>query len=65
MHAADTSSEQGLRPVLLGTGLVPFDDIFSFLKQSGYEGWISIEEASGLGKRGVEEAVRFVRNTWM
>ena len=65
VHAADTSSEQGLRPVLLGTGLVPFDDIFSFLKQSGYEGWISIEEASGLGKRGVEEAVRFVRNTWM
>ncbi len=64
LHAADTATAQGLRPVLLGTGLVPFDDIFSFLKCSGYEGWISIEEASGLGIRGVKEAVRFVRDGW-
>jgi sugar phosphate isomerase/epimerase len=50
--------------VLLGTGIVPFDLLFFFLKRSGYEGWISIEEASGLGERGIEEAVGFVRSTW-
>ena len=64
VHAADTSSTRELKPVLLGTGIVPFDLIFSFLKRSGYEGWISIEEASGLGERGIEEAVGFVRDTW-
>ena len=64
MHAADTSSDKGLQPVLLGTGLVPFDDIFSLLKRHGYAGWISIEEASGLGERGIEQAVKFVRNKW-
>jgi len=64
VHAADTSSDHRLQPVLLGTGLVPFDDIFSFLKGSGYEGWISIEEASGLGERGIEEAIKFVRTRW-
>ena len=64
VHAADTSSDRVLKPVLLGTGLVPFDDIFSFLKSSGYEGWISIEEASGLGNRGVKEAIEFVHGRW-
>jgi len=64
VHAADTSSDQELKPVLLGTGIVPFNQIFSFLKRSGYEGWISIEEASGLGERGIEEAIGFVRSTW-
>jgi sugar phosphate isomerase/epimerase len=64
VHAADTSSNRGLHPVLLGTGLVPFDDIFRFMKASGYDGWISVEEASGTGKRGIEEAVKFVRDRW-
>ena len=64
VHAADTSSDRELKPVLLGTGIVPFDLIFSFLKRSGYEGWISIEEASGLGERGIEEAVEFVQSAW-
>jgi len=64
VHAADTSSAKGLRPALLGTGIVPFDDIFSLLKKAGYDGWISIEEASGLGRRGVKKAVAFVRSKW-
>jgi sugar phosphate isomerase/epimerase len=64
IHAADTASRRGLEPVLLGTGLVPFADIFSFLKASGYEGWISIEEASGLGEKGIMEAATFVRREW-
>jgi sugar phosphate isomerase/epimerase len=64
VHVADTASKEELAPVLLGTGLVPLRHIFSFLKMSGYEGWLSIEEASGLGTKGIEEAVSFVRNEW-
>ena len=61
MHAADTGSVGTLKPVLVGTGAVPFEGIFDRLKQFGYTGWVSIEEASGLGRRGVEQAVAFVR----
>ncbi len=64
VHAADTRTRGVFEPVLLGSGAVPFDAIFSMLKKSGYDGWISIEEASRLGRPGVARAVEFVRRTW-
>lgn len=64
VHAADTSVKGELKPVLLGQGLVPFKEIFGLLKKSGFDGWICLEEASGLGKEGVRRAARFVQNTW-
>lgn len=51
---------------VVGQGLVPFTDIFRFLKRTvGYDGWISVEEFSRTGERGFREAVRFVREAWM
>jgi len=64
IHAADTGVKGKLEPVAIGTGVVPFNDIFAMLIRSGYDGWISIEEASGLGALGVAGAVTFVRNAW-
>ena len=64
VHAADTRARGIFEPVLLGTGAVPFEAIFSMLKSSGFEGWISIEEASRLGPTGVARAVEFVRRKW-
>jgi sugar phosphate isomerase/epimerase len=64
VHVADTGSFGTLKPVLIGTGVVSFSEIFVRLKKSGYTGWLSIEEASGLGRRGVEKAVSFVRGLW-
>ncbi len=64
IHAADTAVRGKLAPVLLGKGIVPFQDIFSYLKLSGFDGWICIEEASNTGEDGVKKAVDFVRNTW-
>lgn len=64
IHVADIQRQGFFEPVLVGRGIVPFHEIFSLLRRSGYKEWISIEEASGLGKKGVEEAVKFVRKAW-
>jgi len=64
VHAADTGVRGALKPVAIGAGEVPFDQIFTRLRSAGFEGGISIEEASGLGRTGVEKAVQFVRRAW-
>ena len=64
IHAADTAVKGELRHVLLGKGITPFQPLFNCLKRNGWDGWICMEEASQLGKAGIESAARFVRNTW-
>jgi sugar phosphate isomerase/epimerase len=64
VHAADTSTRGELKPVLLGTGLVPFREMFQVIQESGYDDWICIEEASFKGKPGVQAAADFVRRIW-
>ena len=64
LHAGDTALRGSLKPVLLGTGLVPFGEIFAFLKLRDFQGWICVEEASRTGPEGVRKAVDFVRRTW-
>jgi sugar phosphate isomerase/epimerase len=64
VHASDTSIKGRLEPVLLGDGLVPFDPLFSRLKQHGFDGWICIEEASRRGEEGIRLATEFIRQTW-
>jgi len=64
VHAADTSTRGQLKPVLLGTGLVPFREMFTILRNAGFDGWICIEEASFTGPTGVRAAADFVRRIW-
>jgi sugar phosphate isomerase/epimerase len=64
VHAADTAMRGQLRNVALGSGLVPFDKLFARLKKARFDGWICIEEASFLGREGVEQAAAFVHRAW-
>ena len=65
LHASDTLASKGsIRPTVIGTGVVPFDKVFGRLHEARWANWISIEEASGQGRQGVETAVRFIRRTW-
>jgi sugar phosphate isomerase/epimerase len=64
VHAADTSTRGELKPVLLGTGLVPFREMFEIIHSAGFDGWICMEEASFTGKAGVRNAAEFIRRAW-
>ena len=64
VHASDTSEVGRLNHVLLGTGVTPFKVLFHALKSSGWDGWICMEEASGLGRQGVETAAKTIRRIW-
>jgi sugar phosphate isomerase/epimerase len=64
VHAADTGTKGQLNPVLVGTGIVPFRSIFGFLRTKGFDGVISIEEASQLGTAGLHQAVHFIKTAW-
>jgi len=64
VHAADTSTRGELKHVLLGTGLVPFKEMFQILRDGGFDGWICMEEASFKGPAGVKAAAEFVRRIW-
>ena len=64
IHAADTAVRGALKPVLLGTGITPFEPLFRCLVRSGWNNWISIEEASFQGRVGIEKAAQFVRRQW-
>ncbi len=64
VHASDTSERGRLNHVLLGTGVTPFRVLFHGLKSGGWDGWICMEEASGLGRPGVEAAAQTIRRIW-
>ena len=64
VHASDTSERGRLNHVLLGTGVTPFRALFHGLKSGGWDGWICMEEASGLGRPGVEAAAQTIRRIW-
>ena len=64
IHVSDMKRKGEFSPVLIGTGVVPLKEIFSFLKEKGFDKWFCIEEASFTGMDGIKKAVDFVRETW-
>ncbi len=64
IHVADTGTQGKMHPVLLGTGIVPFDAIFTYLKSRNFDGWLCLEECGNKGTEGVKDAVNFVQKVW-
>jgi sugar phosphate isomerase/epimerase len=48
-------------PIQIGQGLVDYDSIFKVLKDNNFDGWVAIEEASGNGWQGIDDAVGFAK----
>ena len=64
VHIFDLREIGVFEPVRVGTGASPIPQVFSRMRQAGYDGWLSIEEASRSGEQGFMESVAFVRETW-
>lgn len=64
VHIFDLREVKVFEPVRVGTGASPIPQVFSRMKQAGYDGWLSIEEASRSGQAGFTESIALVRRTW-
>ena len=61
VHLNDTSTVGKWTPVTIGKGLVDYDAVFNVLNKNKFDGWVCIEEASGNGWQGIDDAVAFAR----
>ena len=64
LHIFDMREAGKFEAVRVGTGASPIPEVFSRMRQAGYDGWLSIEEASRSGKQGFEQSIAYVQNTW-
>jgi sugar phosphate isomerase/epimerase len=64
IHVSDIAEMGKFQPVLVGTGVVRFAEIFGYLKSRGFDKWLCIEEASFAGKAGIRKAADFTRKAW-
>ena len=64
IHVNDISVKGTMSPTLIGTGIVPIKEVFTYLKGRSYDGWLCIEEWGNKGIEGVEKAVDYTRKAW-
>lgn len=64
VHVNDIRQAGRFEPVLLGTGVAPVQEIFSRLVQIGFDGWVSVEEASKTGEDGFRRAIPYALQLW-
>ncbi|MXZ23695.1 MAG: hypothetical protein F4Y80_02310 [Caldilineaceae bacterium SB0665_bin_21] len=53
VHLADIEQPEAFEQVVPGTGASPHASILKVLRDGGFDGWISVEEASGNGLDGL------------
>ena len=64
LHIFDMREAGKFEAVRVGTGASPIPQVFSRMRRVGYDGWLSIEEASRSGKQGFTESIAYVREAW-
>ena len=65
LHVSDIKRLGTFEPVLIGSGITPLDTIFERFRSAGFDGWISIEEASKTGEDGFRRAIQHARQLWL
>ena len=64
VHISDVRRRGELGPTTIGTGVAPVREVLGLLVTSGYDAWLSIEEAGRCGEAGFRDAVAFVDRAW-
>ncbi|TAK21539.1 MAG: sugar phosphate isomerase/epimerase [Chloroflexota bacterium] len=64
LHVADTDEYGVFKFCRIGRGHAPIREIFRRARARGFDGWVSIEEASRSGLDAFREAVAFTREAW-
>ena len=65
LHVSDIRRAGAFEPVLIGSGVTPLDQIFERFRTAGFDGWVSVEEASKTGDDGFRRAIDFTRELWL
>jgi sugar phosphate isomerase/epimerase len=64
LHINDIRQEGLFEPVVAGTGVAPLEAILREMRQAGFDGWISLEEASRTGESAFWQAVPYIDRLW-
>jgi sugar phosphate isomerase/epimerase len=65
IHTNDIARVGHFEPVLLGAGVAPIVPIYQMVRENGFDGWISVEEASKTGEEGFQKAVPYADQAWV
>jgi sugar phosphate isomerase/epimerase len=65
VHVNDIRRAGYFEPCLLGAGVAPVKEIFAALVQNGFDGWVSVEEASKTGEEGFLRAIPYAEQLWV
>jgi sugar phosphate isomerase/epimerase len=64
VHLSDIRRAGAFEPTLIGTGVAPLRALLAQLTAHGFDGWVSIEEASRTGLDGFTHAVAVADRLW-
>jgi sugar phosphate isomerase/epimerase len=65
IHTNDIARVGYFEPVLLGEGVSPIVPIYRMVRENGFDGWISVEEASKRGEEGFRKAIPYADQAWV
>ena len=64
VHTADIRRPGAFEPTVIGTGAAPIPRLLRIMVEHGFDGWMSIEEASRTGDDAFRKAVTFTDVAW-
>lgn len=65
IHLADIRRPGAFEPTVLGTGAAPIVQLLELMTAIGFDGWLSLEEASKSGDEGFRRAVAYADQAWV
>jgi sugar phosphate isomerase/epimerase len=64
VHVSDIRRAGAFEPTVIGTGAAPIPQLLQILVAGGFDGWVSIEEASHTGAEGFRRARAYTDRVW-